>query len=699
MPVSRASTDVPPPTAHTPRPAASSSGRPAWQRQPLFRLFASVKLAVVLLIVLIAASIAGTLYETTFDAKVARAYIYNAWWFNGWLTLVCLNLAAAAFSRWPWKRHHTGFLITHLGIITLLVGAMIGRRWGIEGTMTLFKGQPPSNQLMVDQRVLRLQEGTAGEIRQYPVEIIGRRPTPAKPWTLGQTASGWDIRLVDYAPALDALFEPKAAPSGVGGQPALRVRLTSRRLNQSMEQWILAGDADHGAIDLGLATVQARAGVAPELATASAAPASAASAPAPTLAGDTVEERIVAFANRADAQIGGGSTGSTPTGAKVRLTVDPATGKKEVFVDWRGATWSFDADRDRGQEQDLSGSGLSAVVENYWPDFVMRGGQPASASGQPNNPAVMVRLHGKLPAASDAGADAAAFGGPGPKTPVPPAGKQGLGVPGIGSAADNQALVYCDERGGLTYTLKSSALPAPLRGTLLPGQAVNTGWADWQLAVEQTLLAAFAQTHFAPSKVPGATTDDKSATSGDPGVVNGGGPAAGPAQGSPVEGLRVRLSKGGENREEWVPTGWAITLPTSPQPTRLAYDFQIEPLPIGLQLEGFEVTFNEGTDNPANFKSNLKVTDVEGATGAGSCSMNHPFNFPGHWWNTFSGLTFKMSQASWNPEDLNQSVVQILRDPGWLLKWIGSLLVCVGIFTMFYLRPVRSTPARPSRPA
>ena len=29
--------------------------------------------------------------------------------------------------------------------------------------MTVFKGQPPSNQLMVDQRVLRLQEGDTGE--------------------------------------------------------------------------------------------------------------------------------------------------------------------------------------------------------------------------------------------------------------------------------------------------------------------------------------------------------------------------------------------------------------------------------------------------------------------------------------------------------------------------------------------------------
>ena len=42
-----------------------------------FRFFSSVKLAVVLISVLILASIAGTLYETSFDARVARAYIYK----------------------------------------------------------------------------------------------------------------------------------------------------------------------------------------------------------------------------------------------------------------------------------------------------------------------------------------------------------------------------------------------------------------------------------------------------------------------------------------------------------------------------------------------------------------------------------------------------------------------------------------------
>ena len=82
----------------------------------------------------------------------------------------------------------------------------------------------------------------------------------------------------------------------------------------------------------------------------------------------------------------------------------------------------------------------------------------------------------------------------------------------------------------------------------------------------------------------------------------------------------------------------------------------------------FEVKRNEGSDTPASFKGTLRIVSSDGATATGSCWMNHPFSFPGRPLNTWTGQTCKISQASWNPENLDQSTVQILRDPGWLLK-------------------------------
>ncbi|MFZ3377848.1 MAG: hypothetical protein WA183_20060, partial [Chthoniobacterales bacterium] len=154
--------------------------RRAWQRNPIFEFFASLKLAVVLLAVLIVAAIAGTIYESSFDAKVARAYVYGAPWFNAWLVLLGINLTASALSRWPWKKYHSAFLITHLGIITLLIGSLVGRIFGVEGTITLFKGDPPTNRLLVDQHQLRVHD-VDGIIKAYPAEFLHHPPTPERP--------------------------------------------------------------------------------------------------------------------------------------------------------------------------------------------------------------------------------------------------------------------------------------------------------------------------------------------------------------------------------------------------------------------------------------------------------------------------------------------------------------------------------------
>src|ERR1700675_2591910 len=167
----------------------NTTSRPAWLRHPVAKFFASLKLAVVLLAVLIIAAIAGTIYESSFDAKVARAYVYGAPWFNLWLILLGANLAVSAISRWPWKKHHVAFLVTHLGIITLLTGSLIGRIWGTEGTITLFKGDPPTNRLLVDQHQLRVRD-VDEMMKGFPAEFLHHPPTPNHPRDFGVLASG-----------------------------------------------------------------------------------------------------------------------------------------------------------------------------------------------------------------------------------------------------------------------------------------------------------------------------------------------------------------------------------------------------------------------------------------------------------------------------------------------------------------------------
>src|SRR5438105_1927888 len=155
------------------------------------------------------------------------------------------------------------------------------------------------------------------------------------------------------------------------------------------------------------------------------------------------------------------------------------------------------------------------------------------------------------------------------------------------------------------------------------------------------------------------------------------------------DGVRVRVELNHYTFVQRCSSCWQITVPTSPNPIGISYGWRSTPLPIALELMDFEVERNEGSDAPAGFKSTLRVSTADGDSSTGQCWMNHPFSFPGSWWRTWSGLTFKMSQASWNPENLGQSTIQILRDPGWLLKWIGSLLIVTGVFLLFYVKRFR----------
>jgi len=639
-----------------------STAQPAWQRNSIFEFFASLKLAVVLLAVLIVAAIAGTIYESSFDAKVARTYVYGAPWFNLWLVLLGANLACSALSRWPWRKHHVAFLITHLGIITLLIGSLIGRIWGVEGTITLFKGEPPTNRLLVNERQLRVHD-VDGIVKGYPAEFLHHPPTPQHPRDLGQLASGAHLQIVDYAPAIEGKLNPK--PVSDGGAPALHFTIASAMMNQRLDGWLLADDPQHGNFSMGLATIELKRGTANTVA-AGVSPAAQPARLPPQNEEVDLEESIFAFSKAPDEQIGHVREGGS-TGAKIRLSAPENGNKGQVIVSVGENEAKFDVAESLGRDVPIENTPFTLRIENYWPDFRIENGKPSSLSDQPNNPAVLVTIKGKgAPVAETASnphgaAEKSTTGGP-PTMPAP------------GEEAPNHLTLFVADDGAITYEL-ASRKNGKSSGKLDLNKPLTTGWADWQLVVDKTMLSAQPQMDFTPVK-----SEQQSAVSSGAADL--------------PDGVRLRVQQNGETFERWAPAGWQITIPIrqradSRSPTMVAYGWKIIGLPIGLELLDFEVKRNEGSDSPAGFKSTLRVVTADGENATGACWMNHPFSFPGIWWRTWTGLTYKISQASWNPENLNQSTVQILRDPGWLLKWIGSLLVVIGVFMMFYLQPYR----------
>jgi hypothetical protein len=603
---------------------------PAWQQNRLFQFFASVKLAMLLLAVLILAATVGTICESSFDARVARAYIYQAWWFNLWLLILAANLICSALSRMPWKRHHTGFLLTHLGIIVLLAGALIGRVWGVEGSMTIFKGDPPNNLLTVDQHVLEVTDGDSGS-QVVPLEMINRHPSPDHPWPLTTTPSGWTVTAIDYSPTLDVNMAPKEVADD--GTPALHFSIKTARMGQSLDSWVLADDADHGSFDMGLASVEFKKGKATPV------------APGDSGAADLVET-IFAFADSTAGQVSRVVKGGS-TGVKVGVTDTDKGLSPKVVVQMGPRQQAIEIATNLNKWVPIDLTPFSVRVEQYWPDFRIKDGKPENASNDPNNPCVLVTIAGHAV--------------PVPETPdsIMPSATTAAGAAQAG--IKNHLTIYVAQDGSLTYEL-SSRRDGLTSGKLALNQPLPTGWADWTLVADQYLPNA--EERFEAH------------------------PATATSQAMHAEGILVQASQGGRDIKEWVPLGWQISVPTEPKPLLIGYGNKQIPLPIGLQLTDFKVDWNEGTDSPAGFKSTLAVLDQEtGNTVTGQCWMNHPMSVPDTWFSTLTGLTYKLSQASWNPQNLSESSIQILRDPGWSLKWTGSLVIVIGIFSLFYLRP------------
>src|SRR3989338_1742247 len=136
----------------------------------LARFFGSLAIAVPLLIAIAIVLAWGTLYETRFGTAAVQRVVYRAWWFQALLGFLAINLAIAAWQRYPWKRQHAPFVLAHLGIILILLGGIIGGRFGIEGQLIIPEGQAqrllqlPTNVLSVYPAPSTSDGGSRGDV-------------------------------------------------------------------------------------------------------------------------------------------------------------------------------------------------------------------------------------------------------------------------------------------------------------------------------------------------------------------------------------------------------------------------------------------------------------------------------------------------------------------------------------------------------
>lgn len=315
--------------------------------QRLIRLLGSITIAVPLLVVIAAVLATGTIYEARFGTAAVQRFVYHAWWFQGLLGFLAINLAAAALSRLPWQRKHTPFLLAHLGIICILLGGILGGRFGVEGQLIIPEGEV-ARQLQLPGNVLMLTQSNPGVPRVVPTnfETTAWVHEPNRRFRVSLEEGKPPIEVVVDRYYPDAVLEERVAGDGDADNPAVELELAHEEQQDAVS--LLARDPERFGLRWG-------------------------------------ELHLLFLEPETDAQLAPllGETGSGHPRGVVSLTLPGFTRAREIPVPAQ-----------LGQAIPLAGTAYTVTFKDYFPDFAITEHGLASRSEEPHNPAVSFVLSG-----------------------------------------------------------------------------------------------------------------------------------------------------------------------------------------------------------------------------------------------------------------------------------------------------------------
>ncbi len=203
----------------------------------IIKFFASLKLAVFIILSMAVISAVGTILEARYnEAEYAQKLVYQSPYMYAVLILLAVTLTAVMIDRWPWKQHHTGFVLAHVGILILLAGSWMTKEYGIDGSMAFSIGEERRH-VSVHNRDLLVYASFDGISMQNifgsEVDFLKSPPTEKNPYIVHLGAD--EMRFTDYYHF--AYRESEISPSALPNDgPAVRFQLENPNVN--MTQWL-----------------------------------------------------------------------------------------------------------------------------------------------------------------------------------------------------------------------------------------------------------------------------------------------------------------------------------------------------------------------------------------------------------------------------------------------------------------------------
>lgn len=625
---------------------------------------ASVKLAVISLSSLAAILAYATFFESWYGTEAARQYVYRSPIFYIINLMLFLNILCAATIRYPWKRHQIGFVVTHLGLLTLIVGSLISQKFTDDGQVGLSEGESSKQLIRTQKPVIRVRvpekddSGRLTAMQEYELDIL----PGVFPWKPGRTEKAtqpndpFQFEVIGFLPEAMPRFTHEAIAEG---QPMIDAHLLIAAPNQLEAQDVLGDEIGRWM------KADARFGRTAK----SIGPATIAFQYVPQDDAD-LAEKLADFLNPPKL--------TTPDGTARLHYVDKA-GKKRTF-DWvvdgmprketlpdsditveyaktqeggvvlemptrlgseagsAGSDLLFDA---TGEEQ-ISivrfkvSKGDGPAFDHYgWPDLIQA---PSLVPGDASRGGTQLLRVSYL-------------------RPRP----QGLfGYVEVLGTGDGKLHYRVFGREGFRVAAE-----------LKKGETVQAfaggGGMSGRLRVDDFLPSAQEKLIYVPANLPVGQ------------------------KGNGLPAIRAKMSVDGQDKEFWVrrspdlkPLFQAVKFGSDVY--EVAYDVDRKDLDFEIKLVDFEAGVDPGTEQAASFESRIELTDPQNRVNRKpvTISMNNPLIWRGY--TFYQSNYIPGTDASGRRTGEFISVFQVRHDRVWGITYMGCLIIVVGIFLQFYMK-------------
>lgn len=205
----------------------------------LLGVIGSLRAAAILLVLLMVAMGAATVYETGHGTEQALSVFYGATWFRVLLALLAANIAAAVAVRYPFHRTHIPFLLAHGGLLAVLAGSLVTAIFGIDGQLTLAEGETGDALLSPGEQLTLSRDAAAAATLDLSRGLGRRTALVEKPAPRGLDLDGVHVEVLRYAP--DVAWEREITDDAPQPRLALEVSLAADPAD-APRTWVLAGE-------------------------------------------------------------------------------------------------------------------------------------------------------------------------------------------------------------------------------------------------------------------------------------------------------------------------------------------------------------------------------------------------------------------------------------------------------------------------